>query len=163
MKIIKLYWPSLVIFLLLSFGAAYIGNMATYPSVDTWYNTVEKPSWNPPRWLFAPVWTTLYFMIGCSGWLIWIQGSGDGADRPVSVLTVFFVHLVLNALWSVVFFGLQQIGLAALEIILLWSSIVLYAVLAWEYSRLASMLFWPYAVWVGYAAVLNIRIWQLNA
>lgn len=160
--VLKTHWPSLLIFLALSFSAAFIGNLATFSSVNDWYTTVKKPPWNPPRWVFGPVWTILYFMIGCSGWLIWIQGAAETESRPALVLGVFFVHLILNALWSVVFFGLQQLGWAAIEISFLWLSIVLYSLLAWNHSWAASILFWPYAIWVGYAAVLNFRIWQLN-
>ncbi len=158
-ELLQKYWPSLILFLLLSYGAALIGNIATYSSVNTWYQTIEKPTWNPPRWIFGPVWTLLYFMIACSGWVLWTKTVGD---RPTFVLVIYFVHLGLNALWSVMFFGLQSPGLGLIEIIFLWTSIVVYAILSWPYSPIASILFWPYGLWVGYAAALNFRIWQMN-
>jgi len=152
-------WFWLIAFLLLSFSAAGVGQYVTYPALESWYPTVKKPSWNPPRWVFAPVWTTLYTMIALSGWLVWMRRGESDVTIP---MTVFFLHLGLNALWSVLFFGWQQIGPAAVEIIVLLISIVSYILLTWNVSRWASLLFVPYALWVSFAAALNVTIWWIN-
>jgi tryptophan-rich sensory protein len=137
--------------------AGIIGSFFTASSVSTWYAALNKPSFNPPSWVFGPVWITLYTLMGISLYLVWRSGSRDWV-----VLGVFGFQLVLNALWSILFFGMQSPGIAFAEIIVLLLSILLTMVLFFTVSRTASYLLIPYALWVSFAAVLNFAIWRLN-
>jgi len=125
-----------------------------------WYRRLTKPAWNPPDWIFGPVWTVLYGMIALAGWIVWRSGDGAMIALP---LTVYAVQLVLNALWSAIFFGLRRPDLAFAEVILLWLSILATIALFHPISPLAAYLLVPYALWVGFAMVLNYRIWRLNS
>jgi translocator protein len=124
-----------------------------------WYSRLAKPRWRPPDWLFAPVWTLLYVMIALSGWLVWREKGLADAAVP---LTVYAVQLVLNAAWSPIFFGLRRPGLAAIEIALLWASIVATILFFHPVSPAAAGLLGPYLVWVSFAAALNLSIWRRN-
>lgn len=135
------------------------GGAITATSVDTWYQALEKPPYNPPDWVFAPVWLTLYLLMGVSGWRVWRRARWSGGR---TALTVFAAQLVVNLGWSFLFFGLRQIGLALIEVAILLLVIVLNGVLFWRIDRLAGLLFVPYVLWVAYAAVLNAALWQLN-
>ena len=121
-----------------------------------WYLALKKPSWTPPNWLFGPVWTTLYVMIAAAGWLVWRAG-----DRGAAI-AVWTANIVLNGLWSWLFFGQRLIGAALVDIALIWATIVAFIVLAWPKSRWASLLFLPYLAWVSLATALNFTIWRLN-
>lgn len=144
-------------FLLAAFAAAAFGAFFT---PGPWYAALAKPAWNPPAWLFGPVWTVLYVTIGVSGWLVWRQ-AGFAAAR--GALAVFALQLVLNALWSFLFFGLHRPGLAFAEIVLLWLAILATVVLFWRIKPLAGALLLPYLAWVTFAAGLNLTLWRLNA
>lgn len=124
-----------------------------------WYGALEKPPWNPPSWVFGPVWTILYLMIAVSGWLVWRQAGWRPARGP---LVVYAVQLALNGAWSWLFFGLHRPGLAFAEILLLWLSIVLLVVLFSRIRLLAGLLLVPYLAWVTFAALLNYSLWRLN-
>lgn len=124
-----------------------------------WYKRLAKPDWRPPNWLFAPVWSVLYLMIAVSGWLVWREEGFAGATLP---LAVFFAQLLLNALWTPVFFGLHRIDLGFLTIACLWLAIVLTIGLFYTVSGVAALLLVPYLVWVSFAALLNYSIWRLN-
>lgn len=139
---------ALAVFMVASFGAAF--------QPGEWYVGLAKPAWTPPNWLFAQVWTILYAMIAIAGWMAW---RWLGASR---LFTVWVVALLLNAAWSWLFFGRHWIGAALIDIVALWCAIAAFMVLAWRPARAASLLFAPYLLWVGLAAVLNLRIWQLN-
>jgi len=121
-----------------------------------WYDTLAKPPWTPPSWLFPIAWTVLYAMIAIAGWLVW-QADGFGL-----ALGLWSVQLVLNAAWSWLMFGRRDIGGAAVDVGLMWISIVAFITVAWPVSQNAALLFVPYLVWVSYAAALNVRILQLN-
>ena len=149
----------LVVALVLCFSAAGVGGVATASSVGGWFTELNKPSWNPPSWIFGPVWTLLYFMMAISAWLIWKEA---GFTKARFALFWFAFHLVLNVLWSVLFFGLQRPGWAAIEIVALWLSILLTIVLFSRHSKLAAALLVPYICWVSFATLLNIAIWSLN-
>lgn len=149
-------WLVLIGFLLLSFLAASVG--AVYLPGE-WYAGLAKPSWNPPNWVFGPVWTLLYFCIGLSGWLVWRQ-AGWRAAAPAFV--VYGLQLVLNAAWSWLFFGLHMPGLAFIEIVVLWLSILATAVMFSRKSSSAALLLLPYLCWVGFAGALNLALWLLN-
>ncbi len=125
----------------------------------TWYDLLAKPSWRPPNWLFAPVWTVLYLMIAVSGWLVWREAGVAGAKIP---LTVYAIQLVLNAAWTPIFFGLHRPDLAFFEIVLIWLSIVATILLFYPIHAGAAWLLVPYLGWVTFAAALNFAIWSLN-
>jgi translocator protein len=152
-------WIALGLFLLASFTASAIGGYATFESVRTWYPTLVKPSWNPPAAVFGPVWTLLYTLMAFAAWRIWLRRELAGA-RPA--LRWFFVSLALNALWSVLFFGLHRPGLALLEVVLFWGTLVLVQLRFARLDRVAGWLWAPYVAWVSFATVLNAAIWRLN-
>jgi tryptophan-rich sensory protein len=141
------------------FAAAGLGSIATASSVDNWFADLEKPSFNPPNWIFAPVWTVLYLMMAAAAWLVW-KTSGFGQARLA--LSWFAVQLGLNLFWSVVFFGMQEPGFALIEIVLLWISIAVTISVFARHSQLAAYLMTPYFLWVSFAAILNFSIWWLN-
>lgn len=150
---------ALVVFLALCFAVSAIGGAITATSVDAWYQTLRKPSFNPPDWVFAPVWTALYIAMAVAGWRVWRRPR---AEPRQAALTLFGVQLALNLAWSFLFFGYQRIGLALIDIALLLLAIVATAVVFWRIDRPAGALFVPYALWVAYAAVLNAALWRLN-
>ena len=155
----KYAWLGLVIFLAVCFAAAGIGGAVTTPKIANWYATLAKPSWNPPNWIFGPVWSALHFCMAVAAWLVWRQGGFSGATLP---LALFGVQLGLNVLWSCLFFGLQSPGLAFVDVLLLWAAIAATMVTLWQRSVIAGILFVPYLAWVTFASVLNFTIWRLN-
>jgi benzodiazapine receptor len=141
-------------------AAGAIGSIFTRTAIATWYTTLEKPPFTPPDWLFAPVWTLLYILMGVAAFLVWRMGS---RDRQVRVaLIVFLVQLVLNAFWSVAFFGLGSPLYGLIVISSLWVAILVTIVLFFRISKVSSILMWPYLLWVSFATVLNSSIWLLN-
>lgn len=150
----------LVIALALCLGAAALGGLATAPRIDTWYATLAKPPWNPPSWVFGPVWTVLYVLMAIAVWLVWRREGWAGAPRA---LALFTTQLALNVAWSWVFFGARQPGWAFVELIVLWLAIGATAWAFWPHSRTAACLLLPYWAWVSFAGVLNFAIWRLNA
>lgn len=149
--------PSLIICQLVGF----VGSLFTSPSIYEWYVYLDKPSFTPPNWVFSPVWISLFVLMGISLFLLWDKTL---RDRLVRVALFWFaVQLVLNMLWSIIFFGLKSPFFAFIEIIFLWISIVLTIINSFKVSRLAGALLIPYIVWVSFAAVLNFSIWNLNA
>lgn len=152
---------SLLAAILLPFIAAGIGGIATSSSVSTWYPSLKKPAWNPPAWVFGPAWTLLYLLMGLASWLVW---RTDAADRSQvrQALGWYGLQLGLNALWSVIFFGLRRVGLALVEIVLLLSALLTTLVMFRRIRPEAAWLLSPYALWVGFATALNAAIWRLN-
>lgn len=148
----------LIVFLVLCLAVSGLGGAITSTSVGTWYQALEKPTFNPPDWVFAPVWTTLYVLMALAGWRVWRMKSEAGRRA----LAVFALQLGLNLAWSFLFFGFQQIGLALIEVAALLFAILLTTVLFWRIDRLAGILFLPYLIWVGYATLLNASLWLLN-
>lgn len=124
-----------------------------------WYESIQKPGWNPPSWLFGPVWTSLYTMMGIAAWLVWKNNGWSGA-RPALVL--FLIQLVLNGAWSWIFFGAQSPGWALIEILILLTVILFTTRLFFKYSRAAGWLMVPYILWVSFATVLTGAIWWMN-
>lgn len=151
-------YAGLAAFVGINVAVSALGGWATSSSVGTWYAALAKPAFNPPDWIFAPVWSALYLMIAVAGWRAWRRGGGDAR----LALTVYAVQLVLNLSWSLVFFGARLIGPALLVIAALLAAIVVNAVLFWRLDRLAGALLVPYAAWVCFAAVLNAALWGLN-
>lgn len=144
-------------FTVLCFLAAAMGALF---KPGEWYEQLAKPSWRPPNWLFAPVWTFLYLAIAVSGWLVWREvGLADG---PLA-LSIYLVQLLLNASWTPLFFGLHRPDLAFLNIALLWLSILATIAVFHPISASAAWLLLPYVLWVTFAAALNFSIWRLNA
>jgi len=145
---------SLILFLVLVVGGGLVIGFLTTP--DEWYAALAKPSFNPPPWLFGPVWTVLYVLIAVAGWRIFTR---EGAGAPMKL---WWAQLALNFLWSPVFFGAHRIGLALVVILLLLAAILAFIAAAWRADRLAASLFVPYAAWVAFASVLNGAIWMMN-
>jgi len=133
---------------------------AVFVSTGDWYQELNKPSWNPPSWLFGPVWMTLYTMMAVAAWLVWRRGGWAEQWRPLSV---FVVQLALNALWTPLFFALHLMGLAFFEMLTLWLMLVVTISTFYRVHRGAAGLLLPYLAWVSFAAFLNFTIWQMNS
>ena len=144
------------LFLLIVFAVAFTGSRFM---PGDWYDGLNKPSWNPPDWLFGPVWTVLYILIAVSGWLVWKE-AGFSAARAAFI--VFSAQLILNAGWSWIFFGLHRPGFAFIEIMVLWFLILLNTILFSRINKTAGLLLIPYYAWVSLASVLNFSLWRLN-
>jgi benzodiazapine receptor len=153
-------WVGLAIFLVVCLGAGGLGAVATTPEIEGWYKTIEKPSWNPPDYVFGPVWTTLFVMMAIAAWLVW---KPEGFKAAATPLTLFGGQLVLNVAWSWIFFGMHQPGWAFAEIVGLWLVIVATTAAFFRRSTLAGCLMVPYLAWVSFASVLNFTIWRMNA
>ena len=136
--------------------AGIIGSVFTADSVSTWYTELIKPSFNPPNWLFGPVWISLYILMGISLYLVWSKSKNGVA------MMIFFIQLALNTIWSIIFFGLKMPGLAFIEIIFLWAVILLTIVQFHKIHRVSAYLLIPYILWVSFAALLNLAIYILN-
>ncbi len=149
----------LAVFVILCLGISALGGWVTASSVGTWYPALDKPSFNPPVWVFAPVWTALYVMIAVAGWRVWRRRGLAGARVAMSA---YALQLALNLGWSFLFFGGHMIGAALAEIVLLLAAIVLNTMLFWRIERAAALLLFPYAAWVVFATVLNAALWRLN-
>lgn len=149
----------LLVFLILCFAVSGISGIVTADSVGTWYAALNKPFFNPPNWIFAPVWTALYAMMAIAAWRIWRVG---GLETAAGSLTLFGLQLLLNFLWSMIFFGTHAPGYALAEIIVLLAAIIATMIAFWRHDRFAGLLFAPYAAWVAFATVLNAAIWRLN-
>ncbi len=151
----------LMISIFICLAAGMFGSFFTSASVDTWYETLNKPSFNPPNWLFAPVWTVLYVVMGISLFLIW-SSENAARDRKSTALILFSLQLLLNVVWSVFFFGLKNPFLAFLEIIFLWGTITFTIFSFHKISVSSAYLLLPYLLWVSFASVLNCSIVLLN-
>lgn len=156
---IKQQLLALVVFLGLCAIVAGLGSVFTMAGMDGWYESLEQPDWDPPDWLFGPVWTVLYIGIAIAAWLVWKARGWQSARTP---LIVWGVQLGLNLLWTGIFFGLEQPGIASIEIVLLWLAILATILLFWPISKIAAIILVPYLAWVTYAAALTISIWRLN-
>jgi translocator protein len=150
----------LIISIVASHMAGIIGSIFTLNSVNTWYQTIEKPSFNPPGWIFSPVWLTLFTLMGIALYLVW-QKKEEGKNIKPAV-TLFVIQLVLNSLWSILFFGFQSPFYAFIEIIILWLFILLTMIAFFRISRPAGWLLMPYFLWVSFALFLNLTIVILN-
>lgn len=153
----------LLISLALAFAAAGIGSLFTVSAIPTWYAELAKPSFNPPNWVFGPAWSLLYTLMGVALFRVW-NSKPAGPTKPARTLafSLFGLQLVLNALWSIVFFGLHQLGPALIVIAALWLAILACIVAFWRLERTAALLLLPYLAWVTFASLLNFAIWRLN-
>lgn len=150
----------LIISILLCNLAGAIGSVFSFSSIPTWYATLDKPAFSPPNWIFGPVWTALYIMMGVALYLVWIKGTSGRLAK--TALTVFGIQLVLNSIWSILFFGLQNPLFAFVEIIFLWIAVYLTIFFFHKISRPAAYLLVPYLLWISFASVLNYYIFLLN-
>lgn len=137
-------------------GAGAVG--ALFPP-GGWYASLQKPSWTPPNWLFGPVWTLLYLLMAVSAWLVWREG---GLPRQARPLAFFLAQLAANAVWSWFCFGLHRLGLAFLDLALLWVWLAITIFLFWKVRKTAAVLLLPYLLWVSFAGALNLALWRLN-
>jgi len=153
-------YKRLTISLLLPQLAGLFGVIFTSTAIPTWYATLEKPIFSPPNWIFGPMWTLLYVLMGVSVYLIWQQcGKKKGVENR---LYLFWTHLVFNAFWSVIFFGLKNIALALVCILIIWGMIAWMMASFWKIDKRASLLLIPYFLWVSFASALNVSILVLN-
>lgn len=152
-------WLPLGFFLILTFAAGGIGAIATASSADTWYQALRKPAWTPPDWIFGPVWTLLYVAMAVAAWRVWRIG---GAADARHTFRLFGAQLALNALWSILFFGLQRPGAALIDVIALWLVLIRLLVRFRSADAIAGWLWTPYVLWVSYAVLLNAAVWELN-
>ncbi|MCC6918254.1 MAG: tryptophan-rich sensory protein [Alphaproteobacteria bacterium] len=147
-------WLSLIPFLLLVVGGGLLIGWLTLPGA--WYAGLNKPAFNPPNWLFGPVWTILYVLVAIAGWRLW-----QVAPRSTA-MKLWWLQLALNFAWSPVFFGAHQVGLALAIVAALLAAILAFLAAAWRTDRTSALLFLPYAAWVGFATALNAAIFRLN-
>ena len=171
----------LIIAVVVSELAGIIGSIFTVPSISIWYATLIKPALNPPSWVFGPVWTILFLLMGISLYLVWqknfvptksetkikawnnlSQKFWTGNWQKANVILIFSIQLVLNVLWSLIFFGLHQPGVAFFELLMLWFAILYTIVNFYRVSKPAAYLLLPYILWVSFAGYLNLMIWMLN-
>jgi len=150
---------SLFVFILVCFAAGAFGSIFTASSVGSWYQELQKPAFQPPSFVFAPVWTLLYIFMAISGWLAWNKRK---QKRGKILVILFFVQLLLNALWSLLFFGLHLMGVAFAEILVLTVLVGAYIACSWRISKAASLLFVPYWLWLLFASYLNLSLWIIN-
>jgi tryptophan-rich sensory protein len=141
-------------------AASAIGSFATMRAIPTWYKGLAKPSFNPPNWLFGPAWTVLYLLMAVAAWLVWKQGLG--AVGVKLALAAFLVQLILNCLWSILFFGLRSPLAGLVDIVAMWLAILATIILFFRVSVPAGVLLLPYIAWVSFAALLNAAILRLN-
>lgn len=149
-------WLGLVAWLAVSFVPSA---MAVFVETGAWYDQLNKPAWTPPSWIFAPVWTVLYALMGIAAWRVWLRNGFAGARLE---LTLFLIHLLFNAAWTPLFFGLHLLTISAVEIVLLWAMILALLILFWRRDRIAGVLLIPYLLWVTYATTLNIGFAVMN-
>lgn len=153
-------WKKLIAAIIICQGTGLLAGLATASSVNTWYDTLTKPGFTPPGWLFSPVWITLYFLMGIAAYLVWRKGINTPGVKKA--LVIFLFQLLFNGLWSLFFFGLQSPLLGAVDIIVLIIFLVLTIIYFYRISKWSAYLLLPYLIWVLYATALNIAIVVLN-
>jgi tryptophan-rich sensory protein len=149
----------LVLWVGICLAVGYLGSLVTRPGTTTWYIELAKPSFTPPAWIFAPVWTVLYVMMGTAAWLVWRERGFGGAG---TLLGLFLGHLLLNLGWSALFFGLRRPGAAFAEILVLLAAVTGLLLAFYRVRPIAGLLLAPYFLWTAFAALLNFRLWRLN-
>jgi tryptophan-rich sensory protein len=179
----KSNWFKLITSLIIPLLAGWIGSLVTMPAIGSWYATLAKPALNPPSWVFAPVWTTLFVLMGIAlfivwkkdwkvqnwflvsqdkSWNPWTKKFWSGDWQKANIIAIFYIQLVLNVLWSYIFFGLHQPGFAFFELLALWFSILYLIINFYRVSKTAAWLLLPYILWVTFAGYLNWAIWIGN-
>lgn len=153
---LKNKFVSLFLFLFTTFSASFIGGITTFKFKEPWYSTLVKPSFNPPDWVFGPVWTILYILMAIAIWNVWIK------SKNINLVYLYFIHLFFNTTWSVVFFGFNQIELALINLIVLILFIVILFLKYKVISKLSAYLMIPYFLWCCFAFLLNLNLMMLN-
>jgi translocator protein len=151
----------IIISIAIPLAAGGLSGFFTTSEIPDWYQTITKPSWNPPSWIFAPVWTTLYLLMGIALYLVWKNESVEASIKR-SAIILFAVQLILNFFWSLIFFKQHQIGWAFAEIITMWVFVLLTIFAFAKVNTTAAWLLVPYICWVSFASILNYTIWKLN-
>lgn len=159
MKSIEFF--KLIISILICNSAGFIGVVFTSSAIPTWYDSLKKPPFSPPNWIFGPVWTILYTLMGISAYFVWRQGINDSQVK--TALIIFGVQLFLNALWSPIFFGFRALFAGLIVIIIMWIAILLTILAFLKISTVAAVLLIPYILWVSFATILNFSLWILNS
>jgi translocator protein len=153
-------YKRLAISLILPQLAGFIGSFFTVSAIPNWYATLQKPSFSPPNWLFGPMWILLYCLMGVSVYLVWQKIEED--KKAKKAVWLFWIHLVFNAIWSIVFFGLQNPSLAFANLFIIWILIIALMIIFWKINKNSTYLLIPYFLWVSFAGILNFFIWRLN-
>lgn len=153
-------WLKATISLALPLLVGITGSAFTETGEGSWFQTIQKPGWNPPGWLFAPVWTTLYILMGIAFFIVWKSSADEKLKRPAMIFWI--IQLVFNFFWTIIFFNKHEIGFALAEILILWLLILITIFLFARISKLAAWLLVPYIGWVSFASMLTYAIWQLN-
>ena len=148
---------SFVLFFIVTFSASFIGGLVTFTFKEPWYSELTKSNFNPPDWIFAPVWTTLYLMMTLAIWFFW-----HSKNREMNTIYIYFIHIVFNTTWSVVFFGFHNIFLALVNLIILILLIVILILRFRRVNKVSSYLMIPYLLWSSFALFLNYRLLVLN-
>ncbi len=149
----------LIVALIFTIGIGSLGAIFTVNEITTWYQTIIKPSFNPPNWLFGPVWTILYALMGVSLFLVWKKSPSTDRNWAIGV---FMIQFVLNFCWSIIFFKYHLLGWALIEILIMWVFILLTILFFYQHSKVAAILLLPYLFWVSFATILNAAIFRLN-
>ncbi len=152
-------WLSLACFLALCFAVAALGAHFTSPAIHTWYERLVKPRFNPPNWVFAPVWTVLYAIMAVAAWLVWRHGH---RSQRIDGMVVFAIQLILNFSWVFIFFHLHRLLVSSVVILALWLAVAAMVPLFWRVRALAGALLLPYLAWVSFAIALNLFLLRLN-
>lgn len=159
-KDIPVKWGELISWIIFFESAGIIGALFTFQSIPTWYASLVKPSFNPPSWIFGPVWTLLYALMGIAAYRVSRLGM---RHKPVRIAVLFFLgHLVLNAVWSIIFFGGQNIPMGFVDIGAIWITLIIVIFRFQDLDRVSAYLLLPYLAWVSFATVLNYNLWLLN-
>lgn len=153
-------FPQLIFSIGMCLGAGILGSFFTIPSIPTWYATLNKPVFSPPNFVFGPVWTILYILMGISFYLIWTNKAQNKDVKKA--LSIFLVQLFFNTTWSIIFFGGHQILLALINIVILWLLILVVMIQFYKINKISGLLLIPYLAWVSFASFLNYSIWILN-
>ena len=148
---------SFTLFLTITFSASFIGRLTTFSSKEPWYSQLEKSNFNPPDWIFAPVWTTLYFMMTLAVWIFW-----HSKNRDTNTIYIYFIHILLNTTWSIVFFALHNIFLALINLMILVMLIIILTLRFKRVNNVSAYLMIPYLLWSCYALFLNFNLYLLN-
>lgn len=156
----QIQWRTLAVFVLACLAAGFIGSFFTREGIQAWYVFLKKPGIAPPDWVFGPVWTTLYVLMGISAYLAWEKGRDKSETKAAMIL--FALQLVLNTVWSLLFFGMRNPFYAFIEIVFLWLAIAASIIAFYKISKKAALLMVPYILWVSFASLLNYLIWQMN-
>lgn len=152
-------WRSLLVWLAVCYGVSAVGGLVTAHAVETWYQGLTKAALNPPDWVFGPVWTVLYGLMAVAAWLVWMEPDGETRRRGI---LWFCLQLAVNLMWSFVFFGARMLGLAVVDIALMWALIAVTMMFFFRVRRAAGWLLVPYLAWVTFAGYLNWAVWVLN-